>query len=275
MYFPGDQLPQIDHLLETYGALCRAIDLPGGSQGVRVLPGCDCRQLVPAGQFARLTSGSIEVRLGERIAFILQPGDFFLFPKHCPDWPLDYIVEESGELDLVSGDRLNQALGDAVFANRFTELLMAQTLVMSLAYAAANRYGVRPKAGFQRQPAGATLIEFGTAANEIYTLMRGQARVELDGIVVGHIHEGEIFGVLAALTDSPRSADVIAETDVTLMAVPADQFIRLVQAQPETFMRLLRTLSRQIAELNQRLVNALRQARPSLKAVRNSKGTRS
>lgn len=275
MYFPGDQLAQIDHLLETYAALCRTIDLPGGGRDVRVLPGCDCSQLVPPGQFARLESGSIEVRLGERIAFILQPGDFFLFPKHCPDWPLDYVVEESGELDLVSGERLNEALGDGDFANKFTELLMAQTLIMSLAYAGANRYGVRPKAGFQRQPAGTILIEFGTTANEIYTLLRGQARVELDGIVVGHVQEGEIFGVLAALTDSPRSANVIAETDVTLMAVPADQFIRLVQAQPETFMRLLRTLSRQIAELNRRLVDALRQTRPTLKAVRNGKGPRS
>lgn len=42
------------------------------------------------------------------------------------------------------------------------------------------------------------------------------------------------------------------------MSVPSDQFIRLVQAQPETFMRLLRTLSRHIAELNERLLSEIK-----------------
>jgi len=267
MYFPGEQPSQIEALLEAYDRLCQTIDLDRQGTRIPLLPGSDCRQIVPRGQLARVTRGSIETRLGERIAFILQPGDFFLFPGASPDWPLDYIAEEAGELQTVDRQTLDERLADPALASRFTELLLLQTQILTLAYASANRYGIRPKAGFQRQSAGAVLIEAGMPATEIYTLLRGQARVELDGIVVGQIEEGEIFGVLAALTDSPRSADVIAETDVTLMAVPADQFIRLVQAQPETFMRLLRTLSRQIASLNARLVEARRGERARLRAV--------
>ncbi len=268
MYFPGEQPSQIDDLLEAYDRLAQTIDLDPRGTRVPLLPGSDCRRIVPSGQLARVTRGSIEMRLGERIALLLQPGDYFLIPGRCPDWPLDYIAEGAGELQMIDPQALEAGLADPAVATRFTELLMLQTMILSLAYARANRYGIRPKAGFQRQSAGATLIQIGTPATEIYTLLRGQARVELDGIVVGHIEEGEIFGVLAALTDSPRSANVIAETDVTLMAVPADQFLRLVQAQPETFMRLLRTLSRQIAALNERLVEALRGERARLRAVK-------
>ena len=272
MYLPGEQPEQVEGLLERYETLCSQIDLSGPTQNITLMPGGNCSDIVPPGRLARVLRGSIEVRLGERITFILQPGDLFLFPPRWEQWPLDYVAEEAGELALFKPGTLDQALDDSEFAARFTELLMAQTLTLTLAYASANRYGVRPKAGFERRGAGSLLIEFGSPATEVFTLMRGQARVELEGVEVGHIHEGEIFGVLAALTNSPRSASVVAETDVTLMTVPADQFLRLVQAQPETFMRLLRTLSRQITDLNQRLVAALRQDRVKLKAVKTGKG---
>lgn len=272
MYLPGDQPEQIESLLESHARLCRRIDLGGSTLDVALMPGGDCSDIVPPGRLARIQGGSIEVRQGDRIAFILQNGDLFLFPPHWEQWPLAYIAEEAGELSVFERGTLDQALDNSEFASLFTQLLMLQTMTLTLAYASANRYGMRPKAGFERRRAGALLIEYGSPADEIFTLMRGQARVELEGVEVGRIHEGEIFGVLAALTNGPRSANVIAETDVTLMTVPADQFMRLVQAQPETFMRLLRTLSRQITDLNQRLVAALRQNRVGLKTVKAGKG---
>ncbi|WP_097461953.1 Crp/Fnr family transcriptional regulator [Mangrovitalea sediminis] len=262
MFLPGLQPDQIDTLLEEYAALSGTLALESETPDIPVLPGSDCTSLLPPGELVRLTQGTVEIRHGDRVAMILQAGDYFLIPATSDQWPLRYHCEEPGTLSLIGKTVLENALENAVFAQRFTRLLMTQSLVLTLAYAVANRYGLRPKAGFQRQPAGSRLIAQGTEAHEVYTLMRGRCRVEVAGIQVGSIEEGDIFGVLAALTGSPRTADVIAETDVTLMAVPRDQFIRLIQAQPETFLRLLRTLSRHIDDLNQRLVDSLRNQRP-------------
>lgn len=262
MFLTGLQPDQIDSLLEECAALSESLTLVGDQPDVPVLPGSDCTTLLPPGELVRLVQGTIEVRHGDRVAIILQAGDYFLVPAISEQWPLRYHCEEPGALSLISQKALDAALEDATFAQRFTRLLMTQSLVLTLAYAVANRYGLRPKAGFQRQPAGTLLVRQGTEAEEVYTLMRGRCRVEVEGIQVGTIEEGDIFGVLAALTGGLRTADVIAETDITLMAVPRDQFIRLIQAQPETFLRLLRTLSRHIGELNQRLVESLRNQRP-------------
>ena len=258
MYLPGEQPRALEPLLERYERVCQTMEPITGSH-LQLMPGSDCAAPLTAGQWVQVLQGAVEVRMGDRVAVILQPGDLFLIPPIEPDWPLAYVAVETGVISLLDRMALASALDDSDFARHLAELMMLQNTAMTLAYAAANRYGIRPKAGFQRLEAGTVLIESGSPPGEVFTLMRGRARVELDGVELGYIEEGDIFGVLSALTDSPRNATIVAETDVTLMAVPGDQFIRLVQAQPETFMRLLRTLSRQMGELNQRLVDALRQ----------------
>ena len=43
---------------------------------------------------------------------------------------------------------------------------------------------------------------------------------------------GDFFGEIAALTGSPRTADVVADTDLTLIEVPADA-LRATMDVPE------------------------------------------
>jgi CRP-like cAMP-binding protein len=72
---------------------------------------------------------------------------------------------------------------------------------------------------------------------------------------VGEIHEHEIFGAMAALTQSSRTATVVANTDCMLMVVPGDQFIELVKSQPRTCLALFENMAHKILALNQRLVD--------------------
>lgn len=260
MYIPGDQPEQLDLLLNHYHECCRQLQTPKGSP-VPLLPGRNCHDL-PAGQVLQVCDGVLDVMYNERIALILQPGDLFQIPD-IADWPLKLRSEDSGQLRLINQDTLHQALRDPLFAEQYTRLLTYQNQALLLAFAAANRHGMRPTAGFRRLAAGTPIIRTGTSSTEVFTLMRGEARVEVQGVTVGSVHEGEIFGVLSALADTPYSTNIIAETDVTLMCVPSDEFIQLIQAQPETFMRLLRTLSRHIDELNSRLLQALGTDQPA------------
>lgn len=264
MYLPGEQPQTIDLLLDSCKASAQALrgHLTAPLQKLDIYPGNRCEQIAPYNQLLYLNRGAVDVRLGDRVGMVLQPGDWFLIPDQ-PLWPLTYECEEKGYLEVVSANVLNAALQSGDFATVYTRLLLLQNHALTLAYAHANRHGLRPTAGFKRFSAGQVVIEQDTASDQVYTLMRGRARVEIGGIAVGTIKEGEIFGVLSALVHAPHAADVIAETDITVMSVPSDQFIRLVQAQPETFMRLLRTLSRHINELNERLLVELKRDKPS------------
>ena len=257
MYIPGDQPDALDALLDHYHVLCRSRPaLPAGIS-LPLLPGRDVEALTVGCTF-EVRDGVLDLLYGDRIAIILQPGDIFSIPDQA-NWPITLRSEESGVLHVINPWDLQKALQYSDWAWRYTRLIMAQNQVLALGFAASNRHGVRPTAGFRRLRAGDVIIREATRSDEIFTLMRGNARVEVSGHRIGHVDEGEIFGVLSALTDCDYTATVIAETDVTLMSVPSDEFISLVQAQPETFMRLLRTLSRHIGDLNQQLVAALKE----------------
>ena len=256
MYIPGDQPEALDALLDHYHGLCEsAPSLPEGI-GLPLLPGKNVEGLA-AGCTLHVQEGVVDLLYEGRIAIILQPGDLFTIPEHSA-WPITMRSEESGALRLITPNELKQALHSPEWAWFHTRLLTAQNQALTLAFAASNRHGMRPTAGFRRLRAGELIIQEATRSDEVFTLMRGSARVEVAGHTVGRVEEGEIFGVLAALTEGNHTASVIAETNVTLMSVPSDEFISLIQAQPETFMRLLRTLSRHIGELNEQLVGALK-----------------
>jgi CRP/FNR family transcriptional regulator, cyclic AMP receptor protein len=70
----------------------------------------------------------------------------------------------------------------------------------------------------------------------------------------GGIGEGEIFGVMAALTHCHRSASVRAKTRCAVVKVPKDQFIGLIKNHPGSVQALLMDMANTIANLNEQLV---------------------
>lgn len=110
--------------------------------------------------------------------------------------------------------------------------------------------------GFQCFHKGETIIRQGDMADTVYQLMTGSAHVSVDGVRVGEVLEDEIFGAMAAFTGERRSATVIANGDCQVLAIPKNQFVELIRAQPETAMTLLNNMSRRITELNQQLLEA-------------------
>lgn len=255
MYIPGDHPEALDALLDQYHQLCMAgPPLPEGL-GLPLLPGRNLESLA-AGCTLAIEHGILDLLYEGRVSLVLQPGDLFTVPDQSV-WPITLQCEESGSVRVLTPRDIHQALADHDWALRYVQMLTCQNQLLALAFASSNRHGIRPAAGFRRLSTGDVIIEENSPLDEVYTLMRGSARVEVRGHPVGHVEEGEIFGVLSALTHSDHMATVIAETDITLMSVPAEDFISLIQAQPETFMRLLRTLSRHISDLNRQLVASL------------------
>jgi MFS transporter, DHA3 family, macrolide efflux protein len=135
-------------------------------------------------------------------------------------------------------------------------------------------------------PAGTRIVEHGDLASSAYFILDGSATagVPEDGGYRGlsTMGAGEFFGEIAALTGSPRTADVVADSDTTVMEVPADA-LRATMTVPEIqrlvfstlTSRLLRTEAADLPRLagpDQEALRDLRTPRPSVEALPTSSG---
>jgi hypothetical protein len=101
---------------------------------------------------------------------------------------------------------------------------------------------------------GEKIIEQGTTADNVYSLMSGHAEVFVDGVKVGEVLPDELFGALAALTDTSRTASVVASKDSMVLALPKEHFVELISGRPATVHQLVKDMARTIVALNEKVV---------------------
>lgn len=109
--------------------------------------------------------------------------------------------------------------------------------------------------GFLEFEAGDVIITEGDDATEVYTIIQGSAEVSVGGVKVGEIKQDEIFGAMAVFTHAKRSATVTALQPCSVLAVPKDDFVTLMQSHPETTMTLIENMAKSIINLNAQLVD--------------------
>lgn len=92
-----------------------------------------------------------------------------------------------------------------------------------------------------------TLIAEGEAGRSLFFLSKGRVnvRTECDGRLLSlYTHrEGAVFGEMALLSSHPRSATVVAETDVVIYELDATDFDLLLEHAPTTAAKLMRNIA--------------------------------
>ena len=81
-------------------------------------------------------------------------------------------------------------------------------------------------------PAGTRFIAQGAAGDALFFLEEGTARVERDAKPTASVGPGSVVGEAALLTGEPRTASVIAESDLTAWRVGKQAFDELVARSP-------------------------------------------
>lgn len=195
-----------------------------------------------------LREGALYLEVSGQRLLVLEPGDFIAAFLPRGDNRIDLRTEFAVQLSTANPLQLSQA-SQEVFAatSAGTHYLL---LLLSSLDLLGNEY--RPR--LIPIQAGETIIEQGDSSEEVYTLTEGALEVLVDGVTVGEIQEGEIFGVIAAFTGTKRSATVRAKRAGFVLELPKSQFESLVRAQPSTVFQLIEGMSRSIVELNTKVV---------------------
>jgi len=92
--------------------------------------------------------------------------------------------------------------------------------------------------------AGTVLVKQGDKPLNVYILVEGAAEVRVDGSPVGKIEAGEIFGEMALVEQTVRSADVVLTKDAKVVEILISRLERLMEARPRLGYVVARNLAR-------------------------------
>jgi CRP/FNR family cyclic AMP-dependent transcriptional regulator len=139
---------------------------------------------------------------------------------------------------------------------RRTETLAKIVLFRSLDEAAIQ--ALDTQCSWRRVGRTEWVIQHQDASTDVFFVSSGTVRVQIQSIagrevLFREINAGEFFGELAAIDARPRSAGIVAVTDVTIARMPASVFRRAVHAHPDVCDQLLALLCGQIRMLSTRV----------------------
>lgn len=99
-------------------------------------------------------------------------------------------------------------------------------------------------------PAGKVLCEQGTLGREAFVIIAGTAEVRRNDKKVATVGPGTCVGELALLDHGPRTATVVAESDVTALVIGVREFASIIDEVPSISHKLLRALATRIRDLD-------------------------
>ena len=101
--------------------------------------------------------------------------------------------------------------------------------------------------------AGARLVKQGDIGDSFYVVLTGQAKVLVSGRTVNRLLPGEHFGEISLLDGKPRTASVVAETEMTLVIITQKDFLGLLAKDSEITLSLLEGMARTVRRLDHSL----------------------
>jgi len=101
--------------------------------------------------------------------------------------------------------------------------------------------------------AGDVIFREGDPALELFVIKSGKVEIRLGNRLLETVPELGLFGEMALIDGSPRSATAVAATDVTLVPVGEKQFLFMVSRTPHFALNVMRALTQRLRATNSAL----------------------
>ena len=94
---------------------------------------------------------------------------------------------------------------------------------------------------------GKEMTTQGERGREFFVLLEGTADVKKDGRRINTLEGGDFFGEIALVSDTPRTATVIATSPVRALVITDRAFKRLLKDSPQIQAKVLSALAERLA----------------------------
>jgi CRP/FNR family cyclic AMP-dependent transcriptional regulator len=101
--------------------------------------------------------------------------------------------------------------------------------------------------------AGDVIFKEGDAAQELFIIQSGEVEIRLGNRLLEKLPQFSIFGEMALIDASPRSATAVAASDVNLVPVTEKQFLFLISNTPHFALNVMRIMARRLRATNKSL----------------------
>lgn len=258
MHLPTKQSDALSNLAFKCRALTETLlaNLQPAGEPFAVPKTADLFAALPTKQLLLINEGQVSYSINGKLMMLFEAGDLLGLPRSLSlpeglfscDSPTSLTAYDRDDLvDHVNADEKRQ--------KNWAYYLLCQISYYQQSLAQEIRTEFQPTAGFMHFRQGETIIQQGATADRVYTLLEGGADAICDGIKVGEIHADEIFGALAVFTRQPRMASVVATSDCTVLAVRKEEFVELINHQPQICMGLIEEMAAKINQLNNQLLS--------------------
>ena len=112
-------------------------------------------------------------------------------------------------------------------------------------------------------PAGTLITQIGEPGDSFFIIIDGSVEVRTPVGAGSQLQPGDFFGEMSLLDGEPRSATIVATTDLRLLIVDRSHFWRLLDEAPDLVRRILTILSRRVRRLEQTVHTILRGTNPT------------
>jgi CRP-like cAMP-binding protein len=102
--------------------------------------------------------------------------------------------------------------------------------------------------------AGQHLTTAGHRGAEVLIVVSGRATCLVHGEAEAEFGPGDFFGEVATLDGGPRTATVIATTDMDVLVLSGFEFEMLVKSSPDVAHRVLKAMAHRLRQANARAV---------------------
>ena len=97
---------------------------------------------------------------------------------------------------------------------------------------------------------GDTIFKEGEQADEFFVVVRGKVEIRSGNRSFETVDRNGIFGEMALIDDNPRSATVVALTDVTVAPIQEQQFLFMVEHTPFFALKVMRVIANRLRRQN-------------------------
>lgn len=253
MYLLGEQPAYADRLINRLQRIpAQLLDgLAPSGDPIEIDKSTDLASQMSDQEVFVIQRGLVHAHVDGRPMFYLREGDLLGLRQgievptchYCSDEPISLVpYSRRAVFEHIHADAERQEL--------FTQYLIGHTALLSDALARMKQPEIRPATGFRYFAKGEELIRQGDEADNVFIIIEGHAEAIVDGQKVGDVKRDEIFGAMAVFTQERRSASVVASENCTVMVIPKDQFLCLMQSNPRIAHSLIESMARRIDLLN-------------------------